>query len=133
MRIPALLLAATLTATPALAMDAPRTPEARLAHMLEGRTPGAPVDCITQRDIRSSQIFEGIGIVYEGLGGTYYLNRAEGGATMMHRDDVLVTDTHSSQLCSIDIVRLYDNGTRMQNGFVSLGKFIPYPRPPRAR
>jgi hypothetical protein len=42
---------------------------------------------------------------------------------------VLVTDTHSSQLCSIDIVRLYDPMARMQTGFVGLGDFVPYSKP----
>jgi hypothetical protein len=38
----------------------------------------------------------------------------------------MVNDTHSSQLCSIDVVHLYDTGLRMQTGIVFLGDFVPY-------
>ena len=108
------------------------SPEARLARALEGRVAGKPVDCLYLRDIRSSQIIDRTAILYEGRGGTYYVNRPESGAQSLSSGDVLVTDTHSPQLCSIDIVHLYDSSSRMQNGVVGLGKFIPYDKP-RAR
>jgi hypothetical protein len=124
--------AALLVAAPAIADAAPKRPAEALAGALQGRTPGKPADCIYLRDIRSSRIFDGIGILYETRGGTYYLNRPDSGASSLRWGTVLVTDTHSPQLCSIDIVRLYDTGSRMQTGFVGLGKFVPYDRPPRA-
>ena len=114
------LLASTAQAAPRL------TPEEKLAKALEGRTAGKPVDCLYLRDIRSSRIFDRTAILYELNNGTYYLNRPEGGAQSLSWGDVLVTDTHSSQLCSIDIVRLFDTNPWMQNGFVNLGKFVPY-------
>jgi len=103
-----------------------QTPEEKLAKALEGREAGKPVDCIYQRDIRSSRIFDRTAILYELNNGTYYLNRPEGGASSLSWGDVLVTDTHSPRLCSIDIVKLYDTHPWMQNGFVNLGKFVPY-------
>lgn len=119
-------LAAIALIAPA-AHAAPRpTPEEKLAKALEGRTPGQPVDCIYLRDIRSSRIFDRTAILYELNNGTYYLNRPEGGAQSLNWGKVLVTDTHSPQLCSIDIVRLYDSSPWMQSGFVNLGKFVPY-------
>jgi len=45
----------------------------------------------------------------------------------------MVTDTRSSQLCSIDTVRLYDNGSRMEMGWVGLGDFVPYAKPAKPR
>ena len=39
--------------------------EAQLAKMLEGRTPGKPVDCIDLSRVNSSQIVDGTAIVYE--------------------------------------------------------------------
>jgi len=102
--------------------------EAKLAKALEGRVAGAPVDCIQLRDIRSSQIIDGTAILYD-TGSTLYLNRPESGASWLHDDDVLVTDTHSSQLCSIDVVRLFDSASRTPDGSVGLGKFIPYTGP----
>ena len=126
------LLAALLLAAPAAAAAAPKSPAARLATALQGRTPGPPTDCIHLRDIRSSRIIDGIGILYETSGGTYYLNKPDSGAQALRWNTILVTDTRSAQLCSIDIVRLYDTASRMQAGFVGLGKFVPYARPAKA-
>jgi len=124
-KILASLAAVSLLATAVQA--APRqTPEEKLAKALEGRTAGKPVDCIYLHNIRSSRIFDHTAILYELNNGTYYLNRPEGGASSLSLGDVLVTDTHSPQLCSIDVVKLYDTHPWMQNGFVNLGKFVPY-------
>jgi len=119
------LAAAALIASGAQA--APRlTPEQQLSKALEGRVAGKPVDCIYLHEIRSSRIFDRTAILYELSNGTYYVNRPEGGVSSLTWDKVLVTDTHSPQLCSIDIVRLYHNSPWMQAGFVNLGKFVPY-------
>ena len=100
--------------------------EAKLAKALDGRVAGEPVNCLQLRDIRSSRIYDRTAILYETNGGKLYLNRPRSGASTLDSNDVMVTDTHSSQLCSIDIVRLYDSGARMQSGFVGLNKFVPY-------
>jgi hypothetical protein len=99
--------------------------EAKLAKALEGRMAGTPVDCIQLRDIRSSRIIEGTAILYD-TGSTLYLNRPDSGASWLDDNDVLVTDTHSSQLCSIDVVCLFDNASRTPDGSAGLGKFVPY-------
>lgn len=130
MRIAKLALAAVMLSVCASAQAGDgKTQEEKLAKALEGRTAGAPVDCINQRDIRNTRIFDRIAILYEMNNGTYYLNRPTSGASSLSWGDVLVTDTHSNQLCSIDIVKLYDNGTHMQSGFVGLDKFVPYTKP----
>lgn len=119
--------AALLAVSPALAQDdrAARA-QSDLAKALEGRTAGDPVKCLNLRDIRSTKIIDRTAIIYETAGGVIYVNTLRGGASSLDKWDVLVTDTHSSQLCSIDIVKLYDNGSRMSTGFVNLGEFVPY-------
>jgi hypothetical protein len=107
------------------------SPQARLDRALAGRTAGAPVDCLQIDQILSTQIIDGIGILYEGNGGVRYLNRPTSGAFSLRTNEILVTDTHSPQLCSIDTVRLVDSTSHFPVGFVGLGKFIPYPRPSR--
>ena len=107
--------------------------EARLARALDGRIAGRPVDCLNLRDIRSSQIIDRTAILYETNGGTLYLNRPDAGQNSLSRGDVLVTDTHSHQLCSIDVVRLYDTSSQMQTGVVFLGDFVPYRKPRTGR
>ena len=128
MRATLTLLSGVLLAAALPAQAARPAPEARLAKVLEGRIAGKPVDCIQLHQIQSSQIFEKTAILYK-AGSTWYLNRPDAGASFLGRDDVLVTDTHSSQLCSIDIVRLLDSGSHFPSGSLGLGKFVPYTKP----
>lgn len=122
-----LTLGALLLSTSA-AQAAPRLqPEQQLAELTAGRVAGEPVDCINLRNIRSSRIIDNTAIVYE-VGNTIYVNRPRAGATSLDSWDVLVTKTHSPQLCSIDVVQLYDTASRMQTGFVFLDAFVPYRR-----
>lgn len=104
--------------------------EARLARAVDGRVAGTPIDCINLRDIDSTQIINRTAIIYRMRNGTLYVNRPSG-AAFLGSSDVLVTDTHSSRLCRVDIVRLVDNVTRMPSGTLGLGQFIPYPHPSR--
>ena len=126
MRNLSLLTAAVLVAASAPAAGAPRPDqEARLSRALEGRVAGEPVDCINMRNIRSSRIIDRTAIIYD-AGSTIYVNRPREGRESLHRSDTLVTKLHSSQLCSIDVVQLYNAGTGFQSGFVFLGEFVPY-------
>ncbi|BBE34169.1 hypothetical protein [Sphingosinicella microcystinivorans] len=109
-----------------------QTPDEQLARAIEGRVEGKAQDCLMQRDIRSSQIIDGKAIVYKMANGTVYVNQPDSGASSLRRDYVLVTNTHSDQLCSVDIVRLLDSGTHMEVGSLGLGKFVPYVKPARA-
>ena len=105
--------------------------EAKLAKVLGDRVAGTPVDCIQQYEIRSTQIIDRTAIVYDVGGGKLYVNRPSIGAESLDDDDILVSKTHSSQLCSIDTIDLIDRGSHMRSGFVGLGKFVPYSRPPK--
>jgi hypothetical protein len=111
------------------AVAAPRVdPETKLERELRGRVAGEPVDCIQLRNIRSSRIIDRTAIVYD-TGRTLYVNRPRNGQESLNDWDVLVTNTHSSRLCSIDTVQLYDSGSGMFSGVVFLGEFVPYRRP----
>ena len=113
----------------AAAQAAPKEdPQVRLERALEGRVAGEPVDCISMHNVKSSKIIDGTAILYETIGGTVYVNRPTNGAESLRRNDSLVTDTRSSRLCSIDVVRLYDSSARFQTGVVFLGDFVPYRR-----
>lgn len=125
--IPAFLAAAAIAAAPAATAREKLAPEDQLAKLLEGRVAGEPQDCISLSTARSSQIIEKTAIVYK-VGSTYWVNRPEGGAESLDDDDILVTKTTGSQLCSIDAVELRDRTSHMYAGFVSLGKFVPYKR-----
>lgn len=129
MRLTTLPIAAAMLLATTAAMAADKGPEEKLADALKGRVAGEPVDCIIMHEIRSSRIFEKTAILYEMNDGTFYLNRPKMGASSLRRDNILVTNTHGSQLCSIDIVKLYDSASQIPTGFVGLEKFIPYSKP----
>lgn len=103
-------------------------PADRLAQLLDGRSAGEPVKCLQLRDIRSSQVIDGIAIVYTTQNGTLYVNQPKAGAAFLHSDTILVTDTHTSQLCDIDTVKLMNPGSRVITGSVGLDLFVPYPK-----
>lgn len=122
------LLAAALVATaivPAQATARAERGEARLAKLLDGREAGKPVDCIQLRSVSSTEIVDGTAIVYR-VGSKLYVNRPDIGASSLRRDDVLLFTNHDSRLCSVDSVKLLDNGSHFQKGFVGLSKFVPY-------
>ena len=125
----ATLIAAATALSLTVAADArPRkSPEEKLAKLLEGRVAGKPQDCIYLPSIRSSTIVDRTAIVYD-AGRTLWVNRPRSGASSLDDDDILVTDLHGSgsSLCSIDIVRLHDRTSFFYDGFVGLGEFVPY-------
>ncbi|HEX2812569.1 MAG TPA: hypothetical protein VHO04_07790 [Sphingopyxis sp.] len=123
--IPAILAAAAMLAAPAAFAKDTRTPEQQLEKLLEGRVAGTPQDCINLAATNSSQVIDKTAIVYR-VGNTLWVNRPRGGADQLGEDDILVTKTTSSRLCSIDTVELHDRTSHMYSGFVSLGEFVPY-------
>jgi len=128
MRVTLCLIGVMLMTSALPAQAARLDPETRIAKALEGRVAGKPVDCIQQHWIESSEIFEKTAILYK-VGRTWYLNRPASGREFLDRDDVLVTNTHSSNLCSIDVVRLLDPGMLFPSGSLGLGRFVPYTKP----
>ena len=124
--VPTLLAAAAIAASASAREKL--APEDQLAKLLDGRVAGAPQDCISLLSARSSQIIDKTAIVYKS-GNTYWVNRPRGGAESLDDDDILVTKTTGSQLCSIDTVQLHDRTSHFYSGFVSLGEFVPYRRP----
>ena len=123
--IPAILAAAALAAAPGAAAREKLAPEQQLAKLLDGRVAGEPKDCLSLPSIDSSQIIDKTAIVYRD-GSTLWVNRPRSGADSLDDDDVLVTKTTGSQLCSIDTVQLHDRSSHFWRGFVSLGEFVPY-------
>ena len=125
-------LLAIAASSPSFAkLSASERGQARLATALEGRVAGTPVNCISLRDIRSSEIIDRTAILYRTSGNRVFVNYPDG-AAMLDRDDILVSRTYGSQLCNIDIVQLVDRSSRFPSGSVGLGKFVPYVLAPGA-
>lgn len=126
MRKSALILAAAaMLAAPAVSAKQPRlTGEEKLAKLLEGREAGQPVSCINLSAANETRVIDKTAIAYK-VGSTWYVNRPSNAASL-DDDDVLVTRTHSSQLCRLDTVRLHDRSGHWFSGFVGLEDFVPY-------
>ena len=120
-----------MAAAPAQA-GKPRDGEAELAQAVQGRVAGEPVRCVNLRDVRSSRIIDRTAIIYD-TGSTIYVNRPRSGRESLDQWDTLVTKTFSSDLCTPDVVHLWDSSSRMQSGFVFLGDFVPYKRVPKPK
>ena len=134
--VPAMLAALFVVAASATAVARPTLAErgeAELARTIEGRVAGTPVDCIYLHDITSTEIIDGTAIVYRTLGNRLYVNRPSMGERSLSRGKIMVTDTHSSKLCSVDTVKLLDGFSRFPSGFVGLSEFVPYTKVSAAR
>jgi len=126
-----LILASVAFAAPASAADQ-KTPDQKLERLLVGRVAGKPTNCINLTSASSSQVIDGKAIVYR-VGGTLYVNEPRSGADTLDSDDILVTKTYGSNLCSIDTVKLIDRTSQFPRGFVILGDFVPYTKPKQTK
>ena len=98
--------------------------EARLARMLEGRTAGEPVNCISAMRSERIQVIEYVGIVYD-AGDTIYVARPNR-PNQLDSWDVPIIERFGSQLCANDIMRTFDRGSGHFSGALFLNDFVPY-------
>jgi hypothetical protein len=126
----AVAAATALLAGPALEAKPRLSPEQRLDKLLEGREAGTPVSCISNYNTRDMEVIDGVALVYR-TGSTIYVNRPQN-AEDLDDDDILVTRTHGSQFCRLDMVHTVDRGSHFTTGFISLGDFVPYKRVAKA-
>lgn len=109
--------------TAALAGSAEKN-EAKLARMLEGRTAGEPVNCISALRSNRIEVIEHVGIVYD-AGSTIYVARPTD-PRQLGRDDIVVIDRFGGQLCANDVIRTIDRYQGYTTGAVFLEDFVPY-------
>ena len=98
--------------------------EAKLARMLEGRTAGEPVNCISALRSTDIQVLEHVGIVYES-GNTIYVARPSD-PDQLRRNDIVVINRYGGQLCTSDMIRTVDRYQGFTTGAVFLNDFVPY-------
>ena len=124
-RISILSASLLIAATPLAAQ--PWSGETGLEQAVEGRNPGAPVQCIALSRVRSSTIVDGTAILYR-IDDTLYVNRPRAGASRLDNDDLIVNRSASTRLCRGDPVRTQDPYSRAFRGAIVLGEFVPYRR-----
>lgn len=98
--------------------------EARLAAMLEGRTAGEPVRCISATRSNRLQVIDSVGVVYD-AGETIYVARPHS-PKALDWNDALVIERFGSQLCTSDMTRTFDRSSPHFQGVVFFDHFVPY-------
>lgn len=116
---------AGLVATPVEARSR-MTGEEQLAQLIDGRTAGAPRDCIPGTANRSLTVLDKTAIVYK-QGNRVWVNRTAHPEDI-DEDDILVIRKFgsSSGLCRTDTVTLIDRLTGVFRGALFLTDFVPY-------
>jgi hypothetical protein len=110
--------------TAALAETRAEKSEARLAKMLEGRTAGEPVKCISAFNGNNIQVIDHVGIVYD-AGRTIYVARTTH-PNQLDYWDVPVIERFGGQLCTNDMMRTVDRSSGHISGPLFLEDFVPY-------
>jgi hypothetical protein len=102
--------------------------EASLDEALAGRSEGAPVNCVRQQDVRNTRSPGGNAILFDGPGGTVYLNRAGGSCPAIRPWHAIRHRSINTQLCSGELIRVFDPQTGVEYGGCTLGAFVPWRR-----
>ena len=121
--VPALLAAGCMAEAPVSTPEG----EAQIAAALAGRTAGAPLECVSSRDIRGPRIVGGA-LIFDTGGSTVYLNRASGGCALFDEGRAVRTRTTTGRLCRGEIVTIFDPVSGTEFGGCTLGQFVPYSR-----
>jgi len=102
---------------------------ASLERALAGRTAEAPVSCVNLQQLDGNKGYPDGSIVFEGKNRSIvYVNRPAGGCPGLSSFRALRTKTTSSQLCSGDIITIFDPSSGIEYGSCGLGQFTPYRR-----
>jgi hypothetical protein len=101
--------------------------EAQLARIIDGRTPGTPVKCISTLTTRRNalQVIDGVGVVFND-GRTIYVARATEPDKLRWTDNAGVDRVLSTRLCSTDRIWTHDRYTGALTAVVALTDFVPY-------
>lgn len=118
--------AAMLAGTSSVPAQPNYNPSQKLANALAGRTPGAPVRCISDR--ARMNVVDDWTILYRDRG-TIYVQKPRGGCHGLSNSMSLVRNQFvSTRLCRGDINRVVDLRTGFGTGACVFSEFIPYRR-----
>lgn len=101
---------------------------ARLDEALAGFTPGKPVSCLPNRDVRGPEAYGDSTLLFRVGRNLIYRSETRGSCRGVARGDALITRQYSSRLCSGDIARTADLQGGFESGSCALGEFVPYRR-----
>jgi hypothetical protein len=99
-----------------------------LAEALAGRTAGAPRSCVRLQDVRNTRGAGPDTILFDGPGDVVYVNRARSSCPDIKSWHAIRTRTLGTNLCSGELIRVFDPNSGIEFGGCSLGEFVPWRR-----
>ena len=118
--------AAMLAGTSSVPAQPNSNPSQKLANALAGRTPGAPVRCISDR--ARMNVVDDWTILYRDRG-TIYVQKPRGGCHGLSNSMSLIRNQFvTTRLCTGDINRIVDLRTGFGTGACVFDQFVPYRR-----
>ncbi|MDF7774669.1 hypothetical protein P1X14_05370 [Sphingomonas sp. AOB5] len=99
--------------------------DADLAKAIEGRTAGAPLECVSASFVGTPQIIDRDTLLYRS-GRTLYVNQLDAPCPGLEEGNTIIVELHGSQLCKNDSIRTLDPGMTIPGPYCRLGKFTPY-------
>lgn len=114
-------------ATAAAASDTPAKGEAELARLLEGRTAGEPVRCISSLRNQRIQTIDGTAYIF-GRGSTIWVQRTTRPEDIDRRNALITQRFSGGELCRMDAITTVDPILGFLTGGVLFEDFIPYTR-----
>lgn len=127
-----LIFALSLTFIPVAALAGGEKKE-ELAKALEKyEKTGKVENCINVRRINSSKVIDDYNILFIMNGKKAYLNKMKHRCSRLGFEKAFSYKLHSTQLCSVDIITVFDSSGGIQGPSCGLGKFIEYKKKPKA-
>lgn len=99
--------------------------DAELAKAIEGRTAGAPLNCVSASFIGTPQITDRDTLVYRS-GRTLYVNQLDVACPGLREGNTIVMEIHGSQICRNDSIRVLEPGSTIPGPYCRLGNFTPF-------
>ncbi len=112
-------------------MEMSAAAESQLTEELQGRVQaGPPQSCVSSRTLGGNQSVGEGAIIFRTMGSDLiYVNRPPGGCPEIGPGRAIRVRTTTTQLCTGDIVEVFDPVQNFGFGACGLGEFTPYRRP----
>lgn len=99
---------------------------AKLEETLAGFTPGKPVNCVENRDLRGPEAYGENTLLFRTSRKLIWRTETSGSCNDVKRGDALITHQYTSRLCKGDIARTANLQAGFQSGSCVIGAFVPY-------
>jgi hypothetical protein len=124
----AALAGCTMSRDGPVSADSDADGEVLLAEALAGRTAGGPVNCVRSQDVRNTRSAGGGRVLFDGPGNVVYVNQTSGSCPAIRPWHAIRHRTVGTNICSGELIRVFDPQSGVEYGGCSLGAFVPWRR-----